>query len=100
MKKTPATDRPVIRVGPVPFDLDALAERVRGHVGIDTLTLYRIPASSVSYHPRLADARVWFTGKIRQHVHAGWMAEFRFADLPPRTQHDGVAQAVDRRQGE
>ena len=44
-------------------------------------TLYRIPAVSVSYHPELANRRVWFAGEYRQlPAGGGLMALFTFAD--------------------
>ena len=44
-------------------------------------TLYRIPSSSVSYHPELANRRVWFTGQFKQLLaDGGTMALFSFAD--------------------
>lgn len=44
-------------------------------------TLYRIPASSVSYSPALANRRVWFTGRYRTlPCGGGTMAEFQLAD--------------------
>lgn len=46
--------------------------------------LYRIPAVSVSYHPELANRRVWFAGSFKDlPAGGGQMALFRFADDPP-----------------
>lgn len=48
--------------------------------GLRRHVLYRIPASSVSYSPELANQRVWFTGAYRTLPAAGGtMAEFQFA---------------------
>ena len=55
--------------------------------GLNQWTLYRIPASSVSYHPELANRHVWFTGRYRQlPADGGTMALFRFAG----TDNDGA----------
>lgn len=48
--------------------------------GLSPAMLYRIPASSVSYHPRLANRHCWFTGRYRVlPANGGMMAEFRLA---------------------
>ena len=50
--------------------------------GLNQHTLYRIPASSVSYHPRLANRHAWFTGRYRSlPAQGGTMAEFCLAGI-------------------
>jgi hypothetical protein len=45
--------------------------------GLNTWKLYQVPAASVSYHPRLAGARGFWTGRLKTlPVGGGAMAEF------------------------
>ncbi len=49
--------------------------------GLDMHTLYRIPGVSVSYDPKLADRRVFWTGHKKVLPQGGGtFYEFRFAD--------------------
>lgn len=47
--------------------------------GLRQHILYRIPATAVSYHPELANVRVWWTGKYVNRMGTTF-AEFRFAN--------------------
>jgi hypothetical protein len=50
--------------------------------GLTRHTLYRVPPSAVSYHPQLANARGFWTGKTRElPAGGGTMCEFDLSGI-------------------